>query len=90
MATVLATFSVLKDHVKLKISQDSVAIDNMVFKLHYRVTFLILLASTLMVTAKQFIGEHIRCIGGHGMSDDVLKVINTYCFLRLLTLCRNI
>ncbi|XP_071860492.1 innexin 7 [Bombus fervidus] len=80
MATVLATFSVLKDHVKLKISQDSVAIDNMVFKLHYRVTFLILLASTLMVTAKQFIGEHIRCIGGHGMSDDVLKVINTYCF----------
>lgn len=32
----------------------------LVFKLHYRVTFLILLASTLMVTAKQFIGEHIR------------------------------
>lgn len=29
MATVLATFSVLKDHVKWKVSQDSVAIDNL-------------------------------------------------------------
>lgn len=29
MSTVLATFSVLKDHVKLKVSQDSVAIDNL-------------------------------------------------------------
>ncbi|XP_017767584.1 PREDICTED: innexin inx7-like [Eufriesea mexicana] len=80
MATVLATFSVLKDHVKLKVSQDAVAIDNMVFKLHYRVTFLILLMSTLLVTARQFIGEHIRCIAGAGMSDDVVKVINTFCF----------
>lgn len=22
----------------------------------------------------------IRCIAGHGMSDDVVKVINTFCF----------
>lgn len=29
MTTVLATFSVLKDHVKWKVSQDSVAIDNL-------------------------------------------------------------
>lgn len=80
MASLLATFSVLKDHVKLKVTQDSIAIDNMVFKLHYRITFLILLISTLLVTSKQFIGEHIRCIAGHGMSDDVVNVINTYCF----------
>ncbi|KOC65364.1 Innexin inx7 [Habropoda laboriosa] len=80
MATVLATFSVLKDHVKLKVSQDAVAIDNMVFKLHYRVTFLLLLISTLLVTARQFIGEHIRCLAGAAMTDDKMKVINTYCF----------
>ncbi|XP_031771489.1 innexin inx7 [Apis florea] len=80
MTTVLATFSVLKDHVKWKVSQDSVAIDNLVFKMHYRFTFLILLIATLLVTARQFIGEHIRCIAGHGMSDDVVKVINTFCF----------
>lgn len=28
MSGVLATFSVLKDHIKLKISQDSAVIDN--------------------------------------------------------------
>ncbi|XP_034195872.1 innexin 7 isoform X1 [Osmia lignaria lignaria] len=80
MSTVLATFAVLKDHVKLKVTQDYVAIDSMIFKLHYRVTFLILLVATLLVTARQFIGEHIRCIGGAGMSDDQVKVINTFCF----------
>ncbi|XP_076632769.1 innexin 7 isoform X2 [Colletes latitarsis] len=58
--TVLATFSVLKDHVKLKVTQDSVAIDNIVFKLHYRATFLILLICSLLVSSRQFFGEHIR------------------------------
>lgn len=29
MASVLATFSVLKDHVKLKVTEDTVGIDNM-------------------------------------------------------------
>ena len=29
MASLLATFSVLKDHVKLKVTQDTIAIDNM-------------------------------------------------------------
>lgn len=76
----LATFSVLKDHVKLKVRQDSVSIDNMVFKLHYRVTFLALMLSTLLVTSRQYIGEHIRCIIGDKWNDDQVKVINTYCF----------
>ena len=77
MSTVLATFSVLKDHVKWKVSQDSVAIDNLVFKLHYRATFLILLISTLLVSSRQYIGEHIRCIAGSGVAE---QVINTFCF----------
>ncbi|XP_054016717.1 innexin inx7 [Hylaeus anthracinus] len=77
MATVLTTFSVLKDHVKLKVSQDYVAIDNPVFKLHYRATFLILLISSLLVSSRQFFGEHIRCISTAGVEE---KVINTFCF----------
>ncbi|KZC03794.1 PREDICTED: innexin inx7-like [Dufourea novaeangliae] len=77
MATVLATFSVLKDHVKLKVTQEAVAIDNIVFKLHYRATFLILLISSLLVTSRQYIGEHIRCITDSGL---VEAVINTFCF----------
>ncbi|XP_031828953.1 innexin 7 [Nomia melanderi] len=75
--TVLATFAVLKDHVKLKVTQDSVAIDNFVFKLHYRATFLLLLSGCILVTSRQFIGEHIRCISSAGVEE---KVINTFCF----------
>ncbi|XP_053989359.1 innexin inx7 [Hylaeus volcanicus] len=77
MTTVLATFAVLKDHVKLKVSQDYVAIDNIVFKLHYRATFLILLISSLLVSSRQFFGEHIRCISTAGVAENV---INTFCF----------
>ncbi|XP_017892713.1 innexin inx7-like [Ceratina calcarata] len=80
MADLLATFSVIKNHVKLKVTQDAVSIDNMVFKLHYRVTFVALLLCTLLVTSRQFIGEHIRCIIGDKWGDDQIKVINTYCF----------
>lgn len=29
MTSLLATFSILKDHVKLKVTQDTIAIDNM-------------------------------------------------------------
>ncbi|XP_033330437.2 innexin 7 [Megalopta genalis] len=75
--TVLATFAAIKDNVKLKVSQDAVAIDNIVFKLHYRATFLLLLVSSILVTSRQFFGEHIRCITGSGMSE---AVINTFCF----------
>ncbi|KAK2584023.1 hypothetical protein KPH14_006479 [Odynerus spinipes] len=77
MATVLTTFAVLKDHVKLKVTQDTAAIDNIVFRLHYRVTFLILLVSTLLVSARQFIGEHIRCIADTSVSTNVIE---TFCF----------
>ncbi|XP_046740082.1 innexin inx7-like [Diprion similis] len=77
MATVLATFSVLKDHVKLKVSQDAVSIDNFVFKLHYRATFLALLTASLLVCSRQFIGEHIRCIADLAIPP---HVIDTYCF----------
>ncbi|XP_011300256.1 innexin inx7 [Fopius arisanus] len=79
MSTVLATFSVLKDHVKLRVNQDSVAIDNIVFKLHYRATFLILLIGCLLVTSRQFIGDHIKCIIDN--DERILgHVIDTFCF----------
>ncbi|XP_014478015.1 PREDICTED: innexin inx7-like [Dinoponera quadriceps] len=76
-ATVFAAFSVLKDHVKFKVSQDSVSIDNIVFRLHYRVTFLLLLGASILVSSKQFIGEHIRCIADKDLPE---KVIETFCF----------
>ncbi|XP_032666519.1 innexin inx7 [Odontomachus brunneus] len=76
-ATVFAAFSVLKDHVKFKVNQEWVAIDNLVFRLHYRVTFLLLLVASILVCSRQFIGEHIRCIADTGVP---IKVIETFCF----------
>ncbi|XP_011500404.1 PREDICTED: innexin inx7 [Ceratosolen solmsi marchali] len=75
--SVLATFSVLKNHVNFKVSRDSPAIDNIIFKLHYRATFLILLASTILVSSRQFIGWHIRCIADTGIPS---SVIDSFCF----------
>ncbi|XP_019871476.1 innexin inx7 [Aethina tumida] len=52
-------------------------IDNGVFKLHYRWTMAILMVSTILVTSRQYIGEHIRCIADKGVPEHVM---NTFCF----------
>lgn len=53
-----------------------VTIDNQAFRIHYRLTFAVLLACTTLVCSRQYIGEHIRCIAT-GVSADV---VNTFCF----------
>ncbi|XP_055548470.1 innexin inx7 isoform X2 [Wyeomyia smithii] len=63
----LNTFSVLKPHLKFKNS--FVSIDNLAFKFHYRATFAILLVCTLLVTSRQYVGEHIRCITGSSIPE---------------------
>ncbi|XP_055841959.1 innexin inx7 [Episyrphus balteatus] len=50
--------------------------DNFLFKLHYRFTFIILLIATVLVTSRQYIGEHIKCISGSIPE----HIINTFCF----------
>lgn len=75
--TVIAAFAVLKDHVKFKVNQNVVATDNLVFRLHYRITFLLLLVASILVSSRQFIGEHIRCIADNGVSSNVIE---TFCF----------
>ncbi|XP_011864070.1 PREDICTED: innexin inx7 isoform X2 [Vollenhovia emeryi] len=77
-STVFAALSILKDHVNFKVNQNSVAIDNIVFRLHYRITVLMLLVASILVTSRQFFGEHIRCIADITVSNN--KVIETYCF----------
>lgn len=71
----LSTFSAIKGNFKLK--PQEYTIDNWVFKLHYRGTALILLIATVLVTSRQYIGEHIRCINDKGVPENVM---NTYCF----------
>ncbi|XP_011299504.1 innexin inx7 [Fopius arisanus] len=80
MTTVFTTFSVLKNYVKLKAVQDTAVIDNIVFRLHYRATFVLLVVGSLLVSSKQFFGEHIKCLAEKSKDDRLSAVIDTFCF----------
>ncbi|XP_049775888.1 innexin inx7 isoform X1 [Schistocerca cancellata] len=71
----LKTFEEFSKNIKFKVKL--VSIDNLVFKLHYRVTFVLLLVCTILVTSRQYIGEHIRCINDNGVPNNVIE---TFCF----------
>ncbi|XP_063235922.1 innexin inx2 [Bacillus rossius redtenbacheri] len=63
--------------VKGLLKLDSVCIDNNVFRLHYKATVIILIAFSLLVTSRQYIGDPIDCI-----TDEIpLHVMDTYCWI---------
>lgn len=70
----LTLFSSIKSFLKL----NKVCIDNHIFQLHYKVTVGLLMACSIMVTAKQFFGDPISCI----VDDIPQKVIDTYCWIQ--------
>ena len=47
----------LFNDVKAVIKLDKICIDNNIFRLHYKATFVILLTASILVTAKQYMGE---------------------------------
>jgi len=63
--------------VKGLLKLDSVNIDNNIFRLHYKATVIILIAFSLVVTSRQYIGDPIDCIvdGVPG------NVMDTYCWI---------
>lgn len=71
----LKTFGSIQPYFKFKPKE--VSIDNLIFKFHYRWTFAILLLSTVLVTSRQYIGEHIKCIEQSGTLGNVIE---TFCF----------
>nr|XP_015839592.1 PREDICTED: LOW QUALITY PROTEIN: innexin inx7 [Tribolium castaneum] len=71
----LKTFEAIKKNFKIK--PQAYHIDNWIFRMHYRVTTLIFLVATLLVTSRQYIGEHIKCISDKGVPE---QVMNTFCF----------
>lgn len=73
----LSTFKSLASAVRLRVNV--VRIDTPIFRLHYRFTFVILVACTILVTLRQYIGEHIACL--HDLGKTFNEVINTYCFI---------
>lgn len=52
-------------------------IDNVVFQLHYKATFLMLLAFSLVLTATEYIGDPINCI----VDEIPQKIMNVYCWV---------
>ncbi|KAL5241875.1 hypothetical protein ACI65C_009285 [Semiaphis heraclei] len=63
--------------VKGLLKIDSVCIDNNIFRLHYKATVIILVAFSLLVTSRQYIGDPIDCI----VDDVPLAIMDTYCWI---------
>jgi len=63
--------------VKGLIKLDQICIDNNIFRLHYKATFIILVTASLLVTSKQYIGDPIDCI----VEEIPQGVMDTYCWI---------
>lgn len=63
--------------VKGLLKLDTVCIDNNLFRLHYKATVIILIAFSLLVTSRQYIGDPIDCI----VDEIPLHVMDTYCWI---------
>lgn len=63
-------------NLKKFIQPDKVCIDNIVFRICTKLTFVILATVSVMVTSKQYIGEPINCI----VDSIPPKIMNSYCW----------
>lgn len=66
--------SPFKNFIKLP----DATIDNNVFKLHYRVSCLILFACSVLVTCRQYFGDPIDCISNDDVPNELL---DTFCWV---------
>ena len=76
----LDVFGQVKSLVKL----DDICIDNNVFRLHYKVTGVILILASLLVTSRQYIGDPIDCIVEEIPPDVRFQRINNFSKIRIL------
>jgi hypothetical protein len=53
--------------------------DSTIFRLHYQVTFCIILIFTIILAANQYVGKPIRCI--HHMDEKPDEVLDTFCWI---------
>ncbi|KAK3866951.1 hypothetical protein Pcinc_027539 [Petrolisthes cinctipes] len=66
----LAAAKILKKH--------NAQVDNSVFYLHYRISFVIFVICGALVTAKEFVGNPIQCIS----KAVPMHALNTYCYIK--------
>lgn len=70
----LGSFSSLKSVLKFK----KVKIDATIFRLSYKFSVTLMIASSILVTSRQFFGDPIDCVHTHDIPKSVL---NTYCWI---------
>ncbi|XP_026819806.1 innexin inx2-like [Rhopalosiphum maidis] len=66
-------FDAVRDLLKL----DAVCIDNNVFRLHYKATVVMLVTFSLIVTARQYVGDPINCLVD-GVPN---QIMDSYCWI---------
>ncbi|KAH9402133.1 hypothetical protein TYRP_016707 [Tyrophagus putrescentiae] len=64
--------------LKTLLKTSRIQIDNNVFKLHYSITVILLLAFCIIITTKQYVGDPIDCLRSDAIPQ---SVINTYCWI---------
>jgi len=62
--------------LRMILKRQEIVVDNVVFRLHYMVTAVLLVACSVINTAKQYIGNPIECI-----QNDQIPFINVYCWI---------
>ncbi|KAL1117675.1 hypothetical protein AAG570_003990 [Ranatra chinensis] len=71
---IMRELAALKDHLRFKTV--GISFDNIIFRLHYRWTCALLLASTVLICSIEYLDQHIQCIADDDMSD----LVNSYCY----------
>lgn len=75
--SVFLTFKMLKYVAVARILfREKAQADNTVFYLHYRITFLVFIISSMLVTARQYFGAPIICTA----TGVAANVVDTYCY----------
>lgn len=78
----LDVFRGLKNLIKVS----HIHIDSPIFRLHYSITVMILMAFSLIVTTRQYVGNPIDCVHTKDIPEDVL---NTYCWIHSTYTIKN-
>ncbi|RWS12660.1 innexin inx1-like protein [Dinothrombium tinctorium] len=64
--------------LKRLVKRRVVLIDNAIFRLHWLLTSVLLISCSVIITARQYVGNPIDCI----QSDEIpISVLNTYCWI---------
>jgi len=63
--------------IKSLLKLESVAIDNNVFRLHYKLTVILLIAFSMLVNTRQYFGDPIDCVANAETS----HVMDNYCWI---------